>query len=643
MEFYGTFKMDSIHGRLFELQVYIEGLKYHMFVYFAFVIIALLVWPIAVLLAIPVGMIAAKDIELQMFKVILVLATVVGLILWMIPTLIVSGGGGIEHFKELIYVKKELNFLDFVDFFLSELMILLVIIFSWIYHVINLDTEKYKMSAKDSWKEQRGEYGTNVSFPPTQLKRLQSVLESGKATGTGSDSGSSVTPAGEGCMAIEDVVTVLETLPGWVGKCPAVTDHLTTQMGEETGIFSDLAKLSDESQEKKIWPLDIWLTRTQFYPEEVLDLKTGLTVALQYFRDLVMMISDFVQQNYVALAVLTLLAILRTLLPRIWLWKVLDGNFWPTDIYGGGSFMVLYSSILTFCVSLLWLGLFYMIMMEYRRTECQMVIISALVDARMRVKFSQSYLMSCFWFGLDSEQSEAVLAKLPLLDLRTSSNAAAFWRLREYCTLDRCNERMAMSVLLEIVIIWLLLKFVTTLGVMMLYGGLPAILIVTLYDLLIFGGMTLFALQCALKINGMMEQHKQVFVEAKYEVTMEYGEYHHNDQDQDRDKTKKHDLDVCRHLLTEYLDMTNDSDQVARDSILFGMVVTPGKILSSLGTVAAMVATLLAKMINNGVVKPPEALEETLALAGMEKQLALAAHTTATTFLSIYRRAWHVD
>jgi len=302
--------------------------------------------------------------------------------------------------------------------------------------------------------------------------------------------------------------------------------------------------------------------------------------------------------------------------------------------------MVLYSSILTFCVSLLWLGLFYMIMMEYRRTECQMVIISALVDARMRVKFSQSYLMSCFWFGLDSEQSEAVLAKLPLLDLRTSSNAAAFWRLREYCTLDRCNERMAMSVLLEIVILWLCLKFVTTLAVMMLYGGLPAILIVTLYDLLVFGSMILFTLQCALKINGMMEQHKQVFVEAKYEVTMEYGEYLN---DSTRDQTKKRDLDVSRRLLTEYLDMTNESDQVARDSILFGMQVTPGSILGSLGSVATMVAMLLAKMVNNGLVKTPEAVGNTLALAGMEKQLVLAAHTTATTFLSMYRKAWHVD
>merc|ERR1719478_904077 len=119
--------------------------------------------------------------------------------------------------------------------------------------------------------------------------------------------------------------------------------------------------------------------------------------------------------------------------------------------------------------------------MEYRRTQIQMIIISALADAKARVQFSQCFLLSGMWFGMDAEGSEAVLAQLPLFDLRTSSNAAAFWRLREYCTLDRCNERMAISVLLEIVIIWLFLKFAATLVVMITYGGLPAILIVTLF------------------------------------------------------------------------------------------------------------------------------------------------------------------
>jgi len=650
---YGTFKIDSIHGRLFELQVYIDSMKYHMTVYFAMVIIALFFWPIAALLALPVSMIAGKDKELQMFKVILVLATVIGIVLWTIPAFIVFGGSGIEHIKELIYVKKELNFLDLVDFFLSEMMILLTIVFAWVYHEICIDTEKYKNSQKASWKESRGVLGHDVIFPKAQLHRLRDVLKKEeepreKPLGGQQDScltkeqlSTLMSPSAsekndeEGSMPIEDVVEVLEALPGWEQKCLDVNDHLSTHIGEDMGLFADLAKLSSESKQKSIWPLDIWLTRTQFYPDIEIGLMVGLNVSFHYTKDLLAIIYDYVTQSYLATAVFIVLALVRTMLPRLWLWLVLDGALWPTDVYGTGGQLVLYSSCLTFLVSLVWMGLFYLILMEYRRTLCQMTIISALVDARMRVKFSQSYLLSCFWFGMDADQSEAVLAKLPLIDLRLSSNAAAFWRLREYCTLDRCNERMSVSVLLEIIIIWLLLKFGTTLGVMYMYAGLPAILIVTLFDLVVFGAMALVALQIALAMNTMMEQHKQSFVEAKYEVTMAAGRIR---KEEKPDEKKQHDLEISRRLLTEYLDMTNESDTDARDSILFGMVVTPAKIISSLGTMSAMVGTLLAKMISNGSVKAPKALEKQLA--------AVAVHTVsaaATSFLSVYRHAWHVD
>merc|ERR1719201_1819931 len=47
--------MDTIHGRLFELQVYVDSLKFHCFVYFAFILVALLVWPLAAFLAIPLA------------------------------------------------------------------------------------------------------------------------------------------------------------------------------------------------------------------------------------------------------------------------------------------------------------------------------------------------------------------------------------------------------------------------------------------------------------------------------------------------------------------------------------------------------------------------------------------------------------
>jgi hypothetical protein len=250
--------------------------------------------------------------------------------------------------------------------------------------------------------------------------------------------------------------------------------------------------------------------------------------------------------------------------------------------------------------------------------------------------------MSGQWFGMGPEECEAVLAKLPLLDLRVSSNVAAFWRLREYTVLDRCSGVMAISVLLEMVIIWLFLKFLATYVIMIAYGGLPSIMLVTLFDLVVFGGMSLFALQLALTVNSMMEQHKKAFVEAKYAVTMALGNLVHHtkdtrgtDADDDKmHKDKKSDLELARRLLTEYLDMTNESDSDARDAILLGQVVTPSKVISSLLTGSAMVGTLLAKAFKSGAVEAPPEVEEAITLPA-------TAHAVGTSLVAMYKSAQH--
>jgi hypothetical protein len=643
MGHYGTFEMDSIHGRLFEMQVYVESLKVHMLVYFAFVLISMLLWPIAALLAIPVAAIAGKDKLLQMFEVILVLASAIGFALWLIPSLIIYTGGGIEHFKKLIF-EKELNFLDVVDFFLSETMLLLTMVFSWIYHEISADAGKMRDKTKESWQQQQlggRDYGLRVTFRKAQLQRLRQVAEDSKAGEPTTPPDLPAEEAGE--MPIEDLVSVLEALPGWLTKCLPATDHLSAQTGEETGLVGELASLAHESAVKKIWPIDIWLTRTQFYPEVVMELKVGLIVAWNYTKDMIAIILQYILQSKRATIGITLLAVIRTLLPRIWLSQVLGGKFWPTDALGEAGMLVLYSSMVTFVVSFIWLGLFYLVVMEYRRTLCQVTIISAMVDARTRVTFSQSFLMSGQWFGMGPEECEAVLAKLPLLDLRVSSNVAAFWRLREYTVLDRCSGVMAISVLLEMVIIWLFLKFLATYVIMIAYGGLPSIMLVTLFDLVVFGGMSLFALQLALTVNSMMEQHKKAFVEAKYAVTMALGNLVHHtktitrgaDADDDKmHKDKKSDLELARRLLTEYLDMTNESDSDARDAILLGQVVTPSKVISSLLTGSAMVGTLLAKAFKSGAVEAPPEVEEAITLPA-------TAHAVGTSLVAMYKSAQH--
>jgi hypothetical protein len=292
-------------------------------------------------------------------------------------------------------------------------------------------------------------------------------------------------------------------------------------------------------------------------------------------------------------------------------------------VLGSAGRLVAYSTFVTFSISMFWIGLFWWMLAEYRRNIVQCVITTALVEPRARVTYSQSYLMSCMWFGLDCDETEEVLSRMPLLDLRISSNAAAFWRLRDYCTLDRSNERMAISVLLEIVLIWLVTKFLVTVATILVYGGTTAMIGVTIFDLLVFGTMIMLALTFALKMNEIWSSHKESITTAKYEVTMTHGaivkdvkdhrvpkktamhgkikDFKMFEKDQmvddmatfvhDELKAVHQDLELSRRLLTEYLDLCNEYDQ--KEYILFGVEVTPGKIMSYAGTVFFSVYTLL--------------------------------------------------
>merc|ERR1719159_1761788 len=112
-----------------------------------------------------------------------------------------------------------------------------------------------------------------------------------------------------------------------------------------------------------------------------------------------------------------------------------------------------------------------------------------------------------------------------------------------------------------------------------------------------------------------MDEHKKVFVEAKYEVSMAYGAHTKDASNRltpkchmcKSDQEHAEDLQISRRLLSEYLDLCNEYD--THDTILFGMEVTPGKIISSAGTVAMAVYTLLIQMMKNGAIQTPEVIE----------------------------------
>lgn len=500
--------------------------------------------------------------------------------------------------------KKELNYLDFVDFSTCKASLLLYIVFVWVYHEVDRDVHQNKVNAVESWRHRRHtDWGMDCRLHAEQRKSIQYLMDVERSS-SGNDP---LTPIGsevdsnveDGSLYIEDIVTALEQVPGWKSNLEDVCRSFYHHNDGEESMFEVLSQNQVQSEEIGVWPLDLFLVKNQF--ETDIDLFTSLYVVWRQSLDMVWYIkSSFYQNPTVACACVTI-ALVRSLMSRFWLWFVLRGNFWPQET--AGSIIVLLSTVTTFLAGLLWLSLAVVLVLEYRRTLIQVTILSALADPDARVIYIDYYLNR--EYGLDDEQITRVLSLMPILNLKFPSNVAAFWRLREYTTFDRSNERIAIEFILEAIIIWLFLKFVSTFACVSMVDELPAVVAVTLFDLAIFGSLLLYSLHIALQINFCMDKHKQIFVEAKYQVTLTEQNVAHAKGDDKSDKPELlRDMKVARQLLVEYLNMVLEYDR--QDKILLGFIVTPGKILSVIASVGGAIGTLLMNMEKKGQLNIPD-------------------------------------
>jgi len=84
---YGTFGKDTIHGRLFELETYLFVLRQQIHMYYVFVLISSVSWPIIWIIGVPIGWYGhrCKSKAMVMFSVFTSLGVIVGLSMYMLP------------------------------------------------------------------------------------------------------------------------------------------------------------------------------------------------------------------------------------------------------------------------------------------------------------------------------------------------------------------------------------------------------------------------------------------------------------------------------------------------------------------------------------------------------------------------------
>lgn len=259
----------------------------------------------------------------------------------------------------------------------------------------------------------------------------------------------------------------------------------------------------------------------------------------------------------------------------------------------------LYSTFLFFLVSFMWLGLFYLMTLEYRKQICQVVLVSAMVDPKMRISYMHMYLKH----GTVEEkhQAEHIMCNLPLLSLKVESNLTAFWKLRQYCTLDRSNERVGMHLLMDMVVFWFTLNLIMALAGLFIFQSLPASVPVMIFDIFTFAVVLIWALEGAMRVNSYMDDHETILKRARYDLHMELAQPHVTDVSlSERQELAEAQQRTCK-MLDQHVSMIHSHQEQDRDRILLGYEVTPNKLLTAFFSFFIALMTISFKLYAMGV------------------------------------------
>jgi len=638
---YGTFKEMPLHECIFELSTFLKRARSWSRFYLFIVILATLLWPIGWLIAAVTGFLGFKwrNKALQMTAVYFLMGTIVGLLMFLpqAPLWFIEGEGSIM--QSLADLK--ISVLDVMGFWLDEMLLLMCITFCMTHHEVCENVGSFKQEAVNyltdtSAQDNHAAHGSfssilhinNDDYFMEQVAKLN--RESGKDDTRSEDTAADVRKRG---ASVLDLISVLENTAGWpkgsdtvlMEDKPSLHERLFDCRG---GFFEGLRDNIEEADEWHVAAMDIYMIEASYYEGGMRggakDTEAGWLGASTYEMLRRRLLVAFYQVMEVApvvahhlnlfrhpkrLPFIASCALFRGLIPRLWVGFYFGHPFFPEDLPLLG--LAVWSFITTTIVSFLWLSIFLVMSYEYGDNVKQCMMIGMVVDPRVRLRYVNDVLAKSAKCHTCDERTD-MLAKVPLISLRRPENCTGFWRLREYGVIDRSNERTAMEMLMDMLIIWLFLKFALTLMDIFKGGShLSALVPTMLFDLLVFGPIVLDALSSALAINSMMREHKRIFVEARYD-NMRAGlklskQGFLEDMGGPRSTTFDHDpllhdstaLKRSSDLMAEYIEMINNVD--VRETILLGLDVTPLGILGAMLTVGMASFTILNKLYHSNV------------------------------------------
>jgi hypothetical protein len=495
---YGTFKVDSIRGRLLELHTYLKDLRSLTWMCIFCSLTTALLWPMTWIAGIVMGMVASRNHrrDLTMASLLFFMGTLVGVILCALPFILVLVYGFPKFLK--LEDRMQVSTWDFAGLASTQIILMLCFAFCWIYHDVSNEVDLFKQQSLDTWQKSAT---SPLDIPEGTRKHMEvHMTEQDEAT------------TGTRKVYAADLLKVLEALPGWLSVSDSDIGDGNTGTERSNNFHKTLEKYTREAVQADIWPLDLYSLKskntvlTQENMGFMANLKHNLLLSKFKISWVAKQFSHYTYTQPLMCVVIVLLATIRVVIPRMWIYFVLNGSFFPQETIP--IFFVCISSVMLWIAFIIWMTLFVAVKNEYAHNGVQATILTALISMNARQSYVDNVLCTS---GVPPEEAKELLACLPLLDLRKPENIRGFWRVREFSILDRMNERIGMEVLTEMLLIWLVLMAALAVRDIFWLHKVSAMVPVAMYDIAVFGILVLQALQCALHINNEMAGHGRIF------------------------------------------------------------------------------------------------------------------------------------
>jgi len=612
---YGTFKDMPLHECLFELGTYLERSRDWSRFYFLIALAATALWPIGWLLALGASYIGwrQKSKPMQMAGIFFLLANLIGLALSG-PTLPLILWFGPSLFLDALSSNK-ISAQEILCVWLDGMLILMSIIFCMMHDDICYNVSQFKAECKAflisrSGPSNTGDRNTLVIDDPVVLLNLANAAEKRKSVTINALDLAAVSASKTKVMSdrvgIWDIMELIEKMPGWPVGLDSDLDMEgdsvmeTLYPGTRTGFFNGLQRCFDKAQAKGLCAVDVYMIEADVIEGSTLIDKGWLMMVYQKLNviyhqvlEIACLIASRIHPKKYPFRFLYIFTatLCRALVPRLWVAFYIGEQFFPSD--PALCCIACWNILGAFCTTFVWLTIFYVMTTEYNNNVIQAMMISALVDPRCRMRYVDEVLGR--GPAKDIAKRKEMIAAIPLLNLRIPVNVTGFWRIREFGVVDRSNERMAMENLMDSLFFWFVINFALTL--IDLFKGatyLSALAPLLLFDCVVYGSMGIVALMSAVSVNQLMEEHKRIFVESRYDTVRAEIKLMSGQTAREGKDDPQLELSRSQELLKQYGGMIAEVD--VRETILLGLDVTPARVLFTLLTVGVATSTIIGKM-----------------------------------------------